>query len=123
MMDAAPLFTGVHDFRSFAATPAKGAPPLLTTVRTVLRSQLHRQGAELIYEVEGRGFLHHMVRNLLGFLLEVGRGTRRGEEIPAVLAAARRSAAGPTAPARGLYLVQVNYAEADAEAINGEHGT
>ena len=109
MAAAAPRFAGAHDFRSFAATPAKGAPAVATTVRTVLRSELHRQGPELVYEVEGRGFLHHMVRNLLGFLLDVGRGTRRGEEIPAVLAAANRRAAGPTAPACGLYLVRVSY--------------
>jgi tRNA pseudouridine38-40 synthase len=111
MAAAAPLFAGTHDFRSFAATPTKGAAPLATTVRTVLRSELRREGEELVYEVEGRGFLHHMVRNLVGFLLEIGRGARRGEEIPAVLAARSRGAAGPTAPARGLYLARVLYDE------------
>lgn len=112
MVAAAPGFVGTHDFRSFAATP-----PLGGTVRTVLRSQMWRAGAELIYEVEGRGFLHHMVRNLVGFLLEVGRGARRAEEIPAVLAARRRRAAGPTAPACGLYLVRVLYDESVGELL------
>lgn len=111
MTAAAPAFEGRHDFRSFAATPKRGATPLGSTVREVLRSQMWREGAELVYEVEGRGFLQHMVRNLVGFLLEVGRGHRRGSEIPAVLAARMRVAAGPTAPPQGLYLVSVAYSE------------
>lgn len=111
MEAAAPAFTGCHDFRSFAATPDRHLPPLENTVRTVLRSELRRQGEELVYEVSGRGFLHHMVRNLVGFLLDVGRGTRRGDEIAAVIEARNRRAAGPTAPPEGLYLVSVEYSE------------
>ncbi|MGH9480113.1 MAG: tRNA pseudouridine synthase A, partial [Terriglobales bacterium] len=116
MAAAAPGFEGCHDFRSFAATPHRGAPPLHSTERTVLRSRLGREGDELIYAVEGRGFLHHMVRNLTGFLLEVGRGRRQGSEIPAVLAARRRAAAARTAPAAGLYLVRVAYSESEPGA-------
>jgi tRNA pseudouridine38-40 synthase len=59
--------------------------------------------------VEGSGFLHHMVRNIVGTLIEVGRGNIRVETIASILAACDRSAAGPTAPARGLHLVRVNY--------------
>lgn len=109
MSAAAPAWLGRHDFRSFAATPSRGVSPPAFTVRTIRSSRLWRQGPELIFEVEGDGFLHHMVRNLVGFLLEVGRGVRRGDEIPAVLSARSRSAAGPTAPACGLYLVRVDY--------------
>ncbi len=114
MAAAAPGFLGRHDFRSFAAAPEKRTPPLASCERRLTRSELRREGAELVYEVYGDGFLHHMVRNLVGFLLEIGRGARRGSEIPAVLAARARRAAGPTAPARGLYLVRVDYDGAEA---------
>jgi tRNA pseudouridine38-40 synthase len=63
----------------------------------------------LLYRVRGNGFLHHMVRNLVGTFLEVGRGNRAETEIPAILATRSRDQAGPTAPARGLYLVNVDY--------------
>jgi len=110
---AAPGFVGTHDFRSFAATAAAGAQGREDTVRTVLCSRVGRDGAELVVEVEGQGFLHHMVRNLVGFLLEVGRGARSGAEIAAVLQARARQAAARTAPPQGLYLVRVEY-EGDA---------
>ncbi|MGH9466484.1 MAG: tRNA pseudouridine(38-40) synthase TruA [Terriglobales bacterium] len=109
MIAAAPAFEGRHDFRSFAATPEKHEPAPAGTVRTVWRSEMRREGPELVYEITGEGFLHHMVRNLVGFLFDVGRGARSGAEIAAVLAARRRQAAGPTAPAGGLYLVRVDY--------------
>jgi tRNA pseudouridine38-40 synthase len=63
----------------------------------------------LVYRVRGNGFLHHMVRNLVGTMLDVGRGRLRCEEIPRILAARSRAAAGPTAPARGLFLCSVEY--------------
>jgi tRNA pseudouridine38-40 synthase len=65
----------------------------------------------LVYRVCGSGFLHHMVRNLVGTMLDVGRGYLRIEDIPEILAAKQRSAAGPTAPARGLFLHSVDYAD------------
>ncbi|MGH9476705.1 MAG: tRNA pseudouridine(38-40) synthase TruA [Terriglobales bacterium] len=115
MRAAAPAWQGRHDFRSFAARADKRSLEPVNTVRTVRRSELWREGAELVYEIEGEGFLHHMVRNLVGFLLEVGRGARRGEDIPAVLEAHRRAAAAAMAPACGLYLVRVDYGERDEE--------
>jgi tRNA pseudouridine38-40 synthase len=81
------------------------------TIRTLFSSAWERRQSEageiLVYRVRGNGFLHHMVRNLVGTMLEVGRGYLRSEDIPGILAARSRSAAGPTAPARGLFLCSV----------------
>lgn len=63
----------------------------------------------LVYRVRGDGFLHHMVRNLVGTMLDMGRSQRSPDDVPAILAARNRSAAGPTAPARGLFLHSVEY--------------
>jgi tRNA pseudouridine38-40 synthase len=82
-------------------------------VRTIFYSAWEQQKTEagdlLVYRVRGNGFLHHMVRNLVGTMLDVGRGHLNTEEIPAIMAARSRSAAGPTAPARGLFLHSVEY--------------
>ena len=80
-------------------------------MRTIFSSSFERQQEEFIYTVRGNGFLHHMVRNLVGTMLDVGRGYRRASEIPAMIAARARAAAGPTAPARGLFLHSVEYRE------------
>jgi tRNA pseudouridine38-40 synthase len=92
------------------------APPVpLTTIRTIYSSGWEERrteaGALLVYRVRGSGFLHHMVRNLVGTMLEVGRGKLHASQIPEILAARNRDAAGPTAPARGLFLVSVEYDE------------
>jgi tRNA pseudouridine38-40 synthase len=83
------------------------------TVRTVFSSiweERHGEAGDLlVYRIRGTGFLHHMVRNLVGTMLEVGRGNLNSEDIPRILAARSRSAAGPTAPARGLFLHSVEY--------------
>ncbi len=78
-------------------------------VRTVHSSQWARTDDELGFTVRGNGFLHHMVRNLVGTFLQVGKGSLKAEDIPAIIAARNRSAAGPTAPACGLFLVSVEY--------------
>ncbi len=84
-----------------------------TTIRTVFSSNWERQrcadGDLLVYRVRGNGFLHHMVRNLVGTQLDVGRGRLQATRIPAMIAARARAAAGPTAPARGLFLHSVEY--------------
>lgn len=118
MAEAAPLVAGEHDFTSFAAVDpdrvarlshaANGAT--VTNVRTILASRFERAGDELVYTVRGSGFLHHMVRNLLGTFLLIGKETFKPGDIPALLAAKNRSAnPGATAPASGLYLVEVEY--------------
>lgn len=126
---AAALFTGTHDFLSFAATDPdvaarSGARPTIvdedgqdavSAIRTIFSSAWERreidEGTLLVYRVRGNGFLHHMVRNLVGTMLDVGRGYRRADEIPGMIAARARAAAGPTAPARGLFLHSVEYRE------------
>jgi tRNA pseudouridine38-40 synthase len=82
-------------------------------IRTIFSSHWAQDpsdsGQLLIYRVRGNGFLHHMVRNLVGTMLDVGRGHLDIEKIPSILAARSRAAAGPTAPARGLFLHSVEY--------------
>ena len=78
-------------------------------VRSVYSSLWARTADELSYEIRGNGFLHNMVRNLIGTFLQVGKGALKPEDIPAILAAKNRSAAGATAAANGLYLVSVEY--------------
>lgn len=123
--NAARYFIGEHDFLSFAATDPDlatrsrepSAPSSLqsetNTVRTIHSSAWESRQTEagdlLVYRIRGNGFLHHMVRNLVGTMLDVGRGQLRSEDIPAILAARSRLAAGPTAPARGLFLHSVEY--------------
>ena len=123
---AAAAFRGEHDFRSFAASDPDLAmrenEPMSyssiqiqtrTTVRTIFSSEWYQQARDgfqlLIYRVRGNGFLHHMVRNLVGTMLDIGRGDMRLEDIPKILTAQNRSFAGPTAPARGLFLHSVEY--------------
>jgi tRNA pseudouridine38-40 synthase len=113
MQQAAVRVCGEHDFTSFAATdPDRGereADGPVDNVRRLNRSEWSLEGELLLYRVHGNGFLHHMVRNLVGTFLEVGRGNVTEAEIPVILASRSRQQAGPTAPARGLFLVQVDY--------------
>ena len=117
LQQAASLVVGKHDFTSFAATDpdrsqraASANEDAPTNIRTILASgwSLDADGL-LVYRVTGSGFLHHMVRNLVGTFLEAGWGERQAYEIPSILAARNRSAAGRTAPARGLFLHHVEY--------------
>lgn len=112
MFEAANLIEGEHDFTSFAAVdPEKGteADDQPASVRIVFSSHWERYGDELIYTVKGNGFLHHMVRNLVGTFLLVGKGTLSAADTRRILDQRQRSAAGPTAPASGLWLVSVRY--------------
>lgn len=105
MERAAALLTGTHDYRSFCSNRKMKK----STVRTVDSIRISLRGADLDLTFHGDGFLYHMVRILTGTLLEVGQGKRAPEEMPAVLAALDRSAAGFTAPPQGLTLVAVDY--------------
>lgn len=111
MQDAAAAIPGEHDFTSFAAVdPERGREEEESSnVRTIYSSEWTRDGEELIYTVRGSGFLHHMVRNLVGTFLLVGKGTLDRAGMKRILEARDRSTAGPTAPACGLYLVSVEY--------------
>jgi tRNA pseudouridine38-40 synthase len=106
MIAAAPRFEGERDFRSLAT---RDGVPKETTVRTIFSSRFERQGEELVYRVRGSGFLYNMVRNIVGVLLEVGRGNWGPSDIERILEARDRRAAGPTAPAAGLALAEVEY--------------
>ncbi len=109
MCAAARSIEGQHDFAAFQASGSDVA----TTVREVVESRVIRNPKSeiLAYEVTGTGFLRHMVRTIVGSLVEVGRGRRPVAWMAEVLASHDRAAAGPTAPAAGLFLVRVDYPE------------
>jgi len=134
MAEAARLFEGDHDFSSFAAASGEATtgvrsqesgvgsensefriqnsgPPKQNRVRAIDVSRLiaRPRTSMLIYEVKGSGFLHHMVRNIVGTLMEVGRGRLVPADVIRILAARDRTLAGPTAPAHGLCLIKVEY--------------
>lgn len=121
MAEAARLIEGEHDFTSFAGygggtqdaendtSKAMHSPRLM--VRTIFASRIlwRPHATILIYEVRANGFLHHMVRNIVGTLMEVGRGKLAPQDLVGILEARDRTRAGPTAPAQGLCLVKVEY--------------
>ncbi len=102
MKRGAALFVGTHDFSKYAAKDDRAADR--SKVRTIYSSELERSGDRLIYTVRGGGFLKHMVRNLVGTLIEMGRGNLAHTQIP------RKS--GATVPAKGLTMVSVEYPHA-----------
>lgn len=138
MIQAAALVQGEHDFTSFAAVDPEKRKQTLTidedqfgtkdglepnktevetiqaglepnNVRIIFHSQWQRHGDELVYTVRGNGFLHHMVRNLVGTFLMVGKGSLTVADVKRILELRDRSAAAATAPASGLFLVSVEY--------------
>ena len=126
MRHAAEVVLGEHDFTTFAAadpdlSERTGSCATINrdNIRTIYESAWEERNSErsdnidapdlLIYRVRGSGFLHHMVRNLVGTFLDAGRGQIPAEQLPQILAARQRSAAGPTSPARGLFLISVGY--------------
>ena len=111
MRRAADLVVGEHDFTSFAAAdPERGKDDEeANNLRRIFFSEWARDGDLLVYRVRGDGFLHHMVRNLVGTFLLVGKGGFPEAFVSQILAARSRSAAGSTAPASGLFLINVEY--------------
>lgn len=111
MAQAAVTVIGEHDFTSFAAVDPEVRKEGLESnnVRTIYSSAWQRDSKEFVYTVRGNGFLHHMVRNLVGTFLMVGKGSLRLQDLKRILELRDRSAAAATAPASGLYLVSVEY--------------
>jgi tRNA pseudouridine38-40 synthase len=107
MRDAALCILGEHDFASFQAADCDAAH----AVRRVLRSEWVREAEQIIYTIEATAFVRHMVRNLVGTLVEVGLGNRTLADFGRLLEARDRRRAGATAPARGLFLISVQYPE------------
>jgi len=105
MARAASLFTGIHDFASFAA---KGGGQK-NTIRQICQCRIRSIGRRLLFTVEGNGFLHHMVRNMVGTLLELGRGAMSMQEFESLFECRDRTRAGFTAPSNGLVLLRVRY--------------
>jgi tRNA pseudouridine38-40 synthase len=112
MNQAAALVVGAHDFTSFCATESLEE----NMIRDVHLSRWDADGEIWRYRVRARSFVHHMVRNLVGTFVEVGLGRRRPRDLETILAARDRRAAGPTAPAQGLFLERVGYGDVQ----NGE---
>lgn len=105
MRQAAELLRGEHNYKSFC----ENRHMKKSTVRSIRDIQISQEEDQIIMDFYGNGFLYHMVRILVGTLLEVGSGKRQPEEMKSILETKSRSAAGFTAPAQGLFLVQVTY--------------
>lgn len=101
MRKAAGYLVGEHDFKSFCSVGNQTE----TTVRTIFSMAVTKEDTDVVIRVQGSGFLYNMVRIIAGTLLDVGLGRRQPEEIPEILKAGKREAAGPTAPAKGLTLI------------------
>ncbi len=105
MNQAALPLVGRHDFAAFASNSDRR----VTTERELFRCHVYGHAREVIIEIEGDGFLYNMVRNIVGTLLEIGRGRWPVQRIDEILASRDRQQAGPTAPAPGLTLMWVKY--------------
>lgn len=105
MREALPYFLGTHDYESFAASGRTTS----TTIRTVTHMHIQLTRGRLLIHVRGEGFLYKMVRNMVGALLEIGKGRRSPVWIKHLLLAKDRSKGGVTAPAHGLILYRVHY--------------
>jgi tRNA pseudouridine38-40 synthase len=105
MRRAASLLTGTRDFSSFRSAGCSARDP----VRRLSRLEITRRGDRLSIELEANGFLRHMVRNIVGTLVEIGRGRLHPDDVPRILEAKDRSCAGVMAPPYGLFLHSVEY--------------
>jgi len=105
MNEAAGVLAGEHDFAAFQAAGSD----VITTRREVLASRVVSRDGQVVYEITGTGFLRHMVRNIVGTLVDIGRGRRPAEDMIRVLLSRDRAQASATAPPQGLTLVRVEY--------------
>jgi len=105
MKEAVKFFEGEHDFKAFKASGTSSK----SSVRTIYKAEVRKEGDNIIIELTGNGFLYNMVRIISGTLLDVGLGKIKPEEIPEIIESKDRQRAGRTLPAHGLYLVQVVY--------------
>ena len=105
MNEAAAALVGEHDFAAFRAAGGD----VVTTRREILASHVVSRDGQVVYEVTGTGFLRHMVRNIVGTLVDIGRGRRPVEDMIRVLLSGDRAHASATAPPQGLTLVRVDY--------------
>lgn len=105
MKEAASYLIGEHDFKSFCGTGAQ----VKTTVRTVKEIQIEKSGDRITIRITGEGFLYNMVRIIAGTLMDIGGGLYPPEKMKEILEAKDRKNAGPTAPARGLTLMKIQY--------------
>ncbi len=106
MAEAASYIAGTHDFACFRAA---GSTEMESTVRTITEISVKRDGDFIYIDVKGNGFLYNMVRIIAGTLVKAGRGDLEPEDMKRIVSSLDRSQAGPTAPARGLTLVEVTY--------------
>lgn len=107
MNEAASYLVGPHDFKSFCAVNHDAK----TTVRTIYSAMVDKDGDLITFEITGNGFLYNMVRIIAGTLIEVGKGKLKPEDIKMIMESRDRQKAGPTAPAHGLTLVEIEYPE------------
>jgi tRNA pseudouridine38-40 synthase len=111
---AASNVLGTHDFTTFAAAPSAQDHAPASYVRTITHSHWFHKDGLLHYRVAASGFLHHMVRNLVGTFVQCGARRLSPDAVPALLAARNRAVSGPTAPPTGLFLVSVDYPPLDS---------
>jgi tRNA pseudouridine38-40 synthase len=110
MQEAAQALVGEHDFSAFRASECQAKSP----IRRMERISVERLGDWILIEATANAFLHHMMRNIAGLLIEVGKGEREVGFAALVLAGRDRTRNAPTAPAAGLYLLSVRYPTAFA---------
>lgn len=105
MNDGAAFLCGTHDFSAFRSSGSD----VESALRTVSRAECVRRGDMLLFDIEADGFLRHMVRAVVGTLVDVGRGKTAAGELPSILESRERKRAGMTAPPQGLFLMEVRY--------------
>lgn len=105
MQEAVKYFEGEHDFKAFKASGTSSK----SSVRTIYKTNVEKQGDRIVIELTGNGFLYNMVRIIAGTLVEVGLGKIEPNEIPEIIEKGERARAGKTLPPQGLYLVKVEY--------------